>query len=269
VTASSSGNHAQAVALAARLRGMAAVVVMLDQSVRHKIEGARALGAEVILGGRTSLALRERAEREAAERGYVYVPPFDDPEIIAGQGTAGLEIVEDLPDVRAVVVPIGGGGLVSGIAAAVKGSRPRVRVFGVEPEGAPKMYRSVREGRLVTIEEPRTVADGLKPVRASELTLGHVRKYVDGIVLVSDEEILEATRHLILREKLVVEPSGAASVAAVLSGKLRLPRGPVVCVLSGGNADLGAILSGPPRGGGPPGGKRDSSGPGPAAGPSA
>jgi len=243
VTASSSGNHAQAVALAARMRGMAAVVAMLDQSVPHKVEGTRALGAEVILAGRTSVVIRERAEREAAERGYVYVPPFNDPEIIAGQGTAGLEIVQDLPDVKAVVVQIGGGGLISGIAAAVKLSRPRVRVYGVEPEGAPKMYRSVREGRLVTIEEPSTVADGLKPVCASELTLEHVRRYVDGIVLVSDEEILEAARHMILREKLVVEPSGAATVAAVRSGKLRLPRGPVVCVLSGGNADVGAILA--------------------------
>ncbi len=243
VTASSSGNHAQAVALAARMRGVAAVVVMLDQSVPHKIEGARALGAEVILGGRTSLAARERAEREAAERGYVYVPPFNDPDVIAGQGTVGLEILEDLPDVKAVVVPVGGGGLISGIATAVKRSRPEVKVFGVEPEGAPKMLRSVREGRIVTIEEPRTVADGLKPVCVGELTLEHVRAYVDGLVLVSDGEILDAARRLILEEKLVVEPSGAAPVAAVRAGKLDLPEGPVVCVLSGGNADLGAVLA--------------------------
>lgn len=245
VTASSSGNHAQAVALAARMRGMKAVVVMLDQSLPHKVEGTRGYGAEVILGGRTSMAIRERAEREAAERGYVYVPPFDDPLIIAGQGTAGLEIAQDFPDVKSVVVPVGGGGLISGIAVAVKRSLPRVKVFGVEPEGAPKMSRAVREGRVVILEEPRTIADGLKPVCVGELTLEHVRKYVDGMVLVSDEEILEAARHLLLKEKLVVEPSGAASVAAVRSGKLRLPRGPAVCVLSGGNADLGMILGFP------------------------
>jgi threonine dehydratase len=246
VTASSSGNHAQAVALAARMRGIAAVVVMLDRSMPHKVEGTRGYGAEVILGGRTSVAIRERAEREAAERGYVYIPPFSDPRIIAGQGTTGLEIVRDLPEVKSVVVPVGGGGLLSGIAVAVKRSLPRVKVFGVEPESIPKMSRAMEEGRVVTLEESRTVADGLKPVCVSDLTLSHVREYVDGMALVSDAEILEAARHLLLREKLVVEPSGAASVAAVRSGRLKLPRGPVVCVLSGGNADVAMILgSGP------------------------
>jgi threonine dehydratase len=242
VTASSSGNHAQAVALAASRRGLKAVIVMLDQSVPHKLEATRALGAEVILGGRTSVALKERAEREAAERGFVYVPPFDDPEIIAGQGTVGLEILEDLPDVRSVVVPVGGGGLISGIAAAIKESRPHVRVFGAEPEGAPKMTLSLREGRIVTIPEPHTVADGLKPSRVGELTFEHARRTVDGMALVSDAEILAAARHLLLREKLVVEPSGAAALAAILSGKLPLPDGPAVAVLSGGNADVRRIL---------------------------
>jgi threonine dehydratase len=238
VTASSSGNHAQAVALAARMKGIRACVVMLDQSVPHKVEGTRGYGAEVILGGKTSVLIRERAEREAEERGFVYVPPFNDPEIIAGQGTAGLEIVQDLPDVASVVVQIGGGGLISGVATAVKESRPGVKVFGVEPEGADAMYRSVREGRLVTLERAETIADGLKPLQAGELTLDHVRRYVDEIVRVSDAEILAAMRHLVLKEKLVVEPSGAATLAAVMAGKLALPPGPAVLVLSGGNADL-------------------------------
>lgn len=242
VVAYSSGNHAQAVALAAKLRGLKACIVMLDQSVPHKVEGTRGFGAEVIFGGSTSEAIKARAGEEAAKRDFAIIPPFNDPEIIAGQGTVGLEILRDLPDVKAVVVPIGGGGLISGIATAIKESKRRVKVFGVEPEGAAKMYRSVKEGKLVTLPGTDTVADGLKPVRAGELTFEHVRKHVDEIVLVNDAEILSAARHLILKEKLVVEPSGAASLAAVVSGKLRLPRGSVVAILSGGNADIRMIL---------------------------
>ncbi len=242
VTASSSGNHAQGVAYAARKRGIAACIVMLDQSVPHKVEGTKAYGAEVILGGRTSVAIKERAERVSAERGFVYIPPFNDPDIIAGQGTVGLEIVQDLPEVKAVVVPIGGGGLISGVAAAVKLSKPRVKVFGVEPAGASKMKPAVEAGKIVVLPEVNTVADGLKPLQVGDLTLAHARRFVDGIVTVSDEEILEAAFYLMVKEKLVVEPSGAATVAALRAGKLRLPKGPVAAVLSGGNADVRFIL---------------------------
>ena len=242
VTASSSGNHAQAVALAAKLRGLKACIVMLDQSVPLKIEGTKSYGAEVILGGTTSVAIKERAEREAAERGYVYIPPFNDPDIIAGQGTVGLEIVQDLKGVKAVVVQIGGGGLSSGVATAVKETDPRIKVFGVEPAGAAKMLPSLRAGRIVTLEKVDTIADGLKPTRVEELTFEAVGRYVDEVVTVTDEEILAATRHLILKEKLVVEPSGATALAAIVTGKLKLPKGPVVAILSGGNADLKAIL---------------------------
>jgi threonine dehydratase len=242
VTASSSGNHAQAVALAARMRGMKACIVMLDQSVPHKIEGTKSYGAEVILGGNNSVVITERAQREAAERGYVFVPPFNDPDIIAGAGTVGLEIVQDLRDVKAVIVQIGGGGLSSGVATAVKESNPRIKVFGVEPTGAAAMRAALDAGKVVTLPEVNTIADGLKPTRVSDLTLEHISKYADDVVLVSDEEILAATRHLILKEKLVVEPSGAASLAAVLSGRIKLPKGPVVAILSGGNADLKMIL---------------------------
>lgn len=242
VTASSSGNHAQAVALAARMRGLQACIVMLDQSVPVKIEGTRSYGAEVILGGSTSVAITERALREAESRGFVFVPPFNDPDVISGQGTVGLEIVEDLRDVKAVVVQIGGGGLSSGVATAVKESNPRIKVFGVEPEGAAAMRAALDAGSVVTLPRVDTIADGLKPTQVSALTLDHVRRYVDDVVLVSDEQILSATRHLVLKEKLVVEPSGAASLAAVMSGRLRLPKGPVVAILSGGNADLSRIL---------------------------
>jgi len=244
VVAYSSGNHAQAVALCAQQLGIPACIVMLDQSVAHKVEGTKSYGAEVVLGGTSSEAIRKRAEEIAAERGYTVVPPFNDELIMAGQGTVGLEILEDLPDVKAVVVQIGGGGLSSGVATAIKESKPRVKVFGVEPEGAAKMHASLAKGELVTLAGTDTIADGLKPVRAGELTFAQVRKYVDEVVLVSDEEMLEATRRLILKEKLVVEPSGAASLAAILAGKLKLPKGKVCAVLSGGNADLAAILEG-------------------------
>ncbi len=242
VTASSSGNHAQAVALAARMRGLKACIVMLDQSVPHKVEGTKSYGAEVILGGNNSVLITERAEREAAERGYVFVPPFNDPDVIAGQGTVGLEILQDLKDVKAVVVQIGGGGLSSGIATAIKESNPKIKLFGVEPAGAAAMRAALDAGKVVTLPSVDTIADGLKPTRVGPLTLEHVGKYADDVVLVSDEEILSTTRHLILKEKLVVEPSGAAALAAVMFGKLKLPKGPVVSILSGGNADLKMIL---------------------------
>jgi len=242
VTASSSGNHAQAVAYAARARGIQACVVMLDQSVAHKIEGTKGYGAEVILGGPDSVLITRRAKKEAEERGWTFIPPFNDPDIIAGQGTVGLEIARQLKDVKAVVVQIGGGGLISGVATAIKEALPKCKVFGVEPEGAPTMSRAVEAGKVVTLESTKTVADGLKPLEVGPLTLEHVERYVDGLALVSDEEILEAARHLLLKEKLVVEPSGAAALAAVRSGKLKLPKGPVAVVLSGGNADLRRIL---------------------------
>jgi len=242
VTASSSGNHAQAVALAARMRGLPACIVMLDQSVPHKIEGTKSYGAEVILGGTDSVVITERAQREAAGRGYVFIPPFNDPDIIAGQGTVGLEIVQDFRGVKAVIVQIGGGGLSSGVMTAVKESNPKIKVFGVEPAGAAKMRAALDAGKVVTLPSVSTIADGLKPTRVSELTLDHVGRYADDVVSVSDEEILSATRHLVLKEKLVVEPSGATALAAVLAGRLKLPKGPAVAILSGGNADLKMIL---------------------------
>lgn len=236
VVAYSSGNHAQGVALAARMLKVPAWICMLDSSLPEKVEQTRAYGAEAILAGKTSEEIKRRAEEIAQERGATLVPPFDHPKTIAGQGTIGLEIVEDVPDLRTVVVPIGGGGLISGIAIAVKSLKRRVRIVGVEPRTADKMAQAVAAGKPVTIAPSLTVADGLKPIRCGDLTFEIVRALVDELVQVEDHEILAATAHLIRREKLVVEPSGAASFAAVLSGKVR-PTGTAVCVLSGGNID--------------------------------
>ena len=238
VVAYSSGNHAQAVALAAKLRGLPACIVMFDASVPLKVEATRAHGAEIVFGGGTSEAIRARAEGVAQERGWTIVAPFDDPDVIAGQGTVGLEILEDLPETAAIVIPVGGGGLLAGVAAAAKGVNPRVRIYAVEPEGAASMRLALHEGRPVALPKTDTVADGLMALRVGERTLAHAQALMDDLVLVSDAEILETARHLLRREKLVVEPSGAAALAAIRTGRLALPPGPVVAVLSGGNADL-------------------------------
>lgn len=235
VIAYSSGNHAQGVALAAKLFAVRSVVVMPVTAPSIKVEGARSLGAEVILEGTTSTERQKRAEAEAAARGLVIVPAFDHPDIIAGQGTTGLEILEDWPDVETVLVPIGGGGLAAGVAAWLKGSKPSLRVVGVEPAGADAMRQSREAGRPVTIQLKPTIADGLMPVRPGDLTFAHAQEFLDDIVVVDDDEIRDATRELLRRSKLVVEFSGAATVAALRSG--RTPRGRVAVILSGGNLD--------------------------------
>jgi threonine dehydratase len=235
----SSGNHAQAVAFAARAFGIRAIIVMPETAPRVKVEGTKRLGAEVIEEGRTSEERRERAELVRAEHGMVMVPPFDHPDIIAGQGTVGLEILEDWPAVEVVVVPIGGGGLISGVAAWVKRERPDVKIVGVEPEGAPTLQAAVAAGGIVTLERTHSVADGLVPVRAGELTFAHVRDLVDQLVLVDDDSIRRAASRLLLRGKLLVEYSGAATVAALL--ERGLGGGRVAAILSGGNIDPGRI----------------------------
>jgi len=241
VIAYSSGNHAQGVALAAKLFGVRAVVVMPVTAPSIKVEGARSLGAEVILEGTTSTERQKRAEAEAAARGLVIVPAFDHPDIIAGQGTTGVEILQDWPDVETVLVPIGGGGLAAGVAAWLKGSNPALRVIGVEPAGADAMRQSRGAGRPVTIQLKPTIADGLMPVRPGDLTFAHAQELLDDIVVVGDDEIRDATRELLRRSKLVVEFSGAATVAALRSG--RTPRGRVAAILSGGNLDPVLALS--------------------------
>jgi threonine dehydratase len=233
----SSGNHGQAMALAARTVGAPAVVVMPTTAPPIKIEGARAYGAEVIFAGTTSLDRRTVAEQVAGERGLTMVPPFDHEWIIAGQATIGLEILEALPDVATVVVPIGGGGLAAGIAAAVKLTRPHVRIVGVEPSGAASMQASLRAGHPLTLPATSSVADGLLALRPGELTFEHVQRFVDEVITVEDEDIVHAVVWAFRAAKLVVEPSGAASLAAVLRKALRQPaaNGSMVAILSGGN----------------------------------
>ncbi len=234
----SSGNHGQAMALAARELGAPAVVVMPTTAPAVKVEGARAFGAEVIFEGTTSADRRARAETEANARGLTMVPPFDHEWIIAGQGTVGLEILDQLPGVAAIVVPIGGGGLAAGVAAAVKHTRPEVRVIGVEPDGAATMRASLDAGHPVTLPKTETVADGLMPVRPGDLTFDYVSRLADGVVTVSDDQIIDAVLWAFSRAKVVAEPSGAASIAAVLSGVIdrggRI-EGPIVAIVSGGN----------------------------------
>jgi threonine dehydratase len=203
-----------------------------------KIANTRGYGAEVILHpDHITLLDRMRAEQEA--HGYVYVPPFDDPYVIAGQGTVGLEIMEDLPEVAAVVVPVGGGGLISGIAVAVKGIRPATQLTGVEPEGAPGMFNSLAAGHAVHLDHVNTIADGLAAPFAGEMNYAIVRDLVQEVVLVSDAEIAAAVPVLVDSAKVVPEPAGAAALAALLVGRVTLPpEGPVVAVVSGGNLDL-------------------------------
>jgi threonine dehydratase len=233
----SSGNHGQAMALAARALGAPAVVVMPTTAPKIKVDGARAFGAEVIFAGTTSIERRLQAEAEAESRGLTMVPPFDHEWIIAGQGTAGLEILEQLPAVEAVLVPVGGGGLVAGVAAAIKLTRPEVKVIGVEPSGAAKMKASIDAGHPVTLEKTESIADGLMPVRPGDLTFAHVQAYVDRIVTVDDSQIIDAVLWIFEKAKIVAEPSGAASVAAALAGLVDTA-GPIVAIVSGGNMGL-------------------------------
>lgn len=231
----SSGNHGQAVAFAARLFGVPATIVMPTTAPGVKVDGARALGAEVVFAGTTTIDRRLAAEALQQERGLMMVPPFDHADIIAGQGTTGLEILEQEPSVTTVYVPAGGGGLISGIAVAVKALSPDMRVVGVEPDGAPKMTRSLAAGLPVTLERVASMADGLLAVRPGDLTFAHVRALVDQVVCVSETEIAEAVRFVAREAKLIAEPSGAVSVAGAL--RLAPPGTPGVhvAVVSGGN----------------------------------
>ena len=230
----SSGNHGQAVAIAASALGAPVVVVMPTTAPAIKVEGAKRFGAEVIFAGTTSLHRRARAEEEAAARDLTMVPPFDHEWIIAGQGTLGLEILDQKPDVATILVPIGGGGLVSGVAAAVKQSRPEVQVIGIEPSGAASMKNAIDAGEVRTLEGSSSIADGLMAVRPGDLNFAHVRQFVDRIDTVEDSEIAGAVRWLYERAQIVAEPSGAATVAAAIRATSAYAT-PVVAIISGGN----------------------------------
>lgn len=231
----SAGNHGASLAWAAREVGSRATVVMPAHAVPSKVDKVRAYGGEPVL---TTNPLMAEAQRIQAERGLTLVHPFDDPAMIAGHASAGLEILEDVPDVDAVVVPVGGGGVISGIAAAIKQTRPQTRIIGVEPTGANTMARSLVSGKPERIDKPLSVADGLCSPFAGEHTFEHVKQFVDDVVVIDDSTILRGLRALIERAKLAAEPAGAAGVAAVLSGAVTFPAGArVVCFVSGGNAD--------------------------------
>jgi threonine dehydratase len=239
VVCSSAGNHAQGVALAARIYGIKAVVVMAENATPSKVAATRGYGAEVVLHGSIWDEANEKAQQLVREHGLTYVHPFDDLQLIAGQGTLGLEVIRDWPDVDVIVVPIGGGGLISGVAMAVKAHKPDVRVIGVESSGAPGMRDSVKAGSVVTLDRVDCIIDGLRVKRVGQTTFEVVRRFVDDIVTLPDEQIFDAMLWVMSHAKLVVEGAAAAPVAALLHGLVRAPAGSkVVCVLSGGNVNL-------------------------------
>jgi threonine dehydratase len=242
VVCSSAGNHAQGVALAAQIHGIHAVVVMAENATPSKIAATRAYGADVVLHGTIWDEANEKAKELVRDRGLTYVHPFDDLDLIAGQGTLGLEIVRDWPDVEVVVVPIGGGGLISGVSMAVKAFNPSIKVIGVESSGAPAMHDSVRRGRVVTLDRVDCIIDGLRVKRVGDTTFRIVCEFVDEIVTLPDEKIFQAMIWVMSHTKLVVEGAAAAPVAALLHGLVAAPRGArVVAVLSGGNVNLDQI----------------------------
>jgi threonine dehydratase len=239
VVCSSAGNHAQGVALAAALHGIKAVVVMAENATPSKIEATKGYGAEVVLHGTIWDEANEKARQLVASRGLTYIHPFDDLELIAGQGTVGLEIHDDFPQVDVVVVPIGGGGLISGVSMALKARNPDIRIIGVESSGAPAMQRSLAAGQLVTLDKVDCAIDGLKVKRVGEHTFRIVQQCVEKVVALPDEKIFEAMLWIMHYSKLVVEGAAAAPVAALLNGLIEAPRGArVVAVLSGGNVNL-------------------------------
>jgi threonine dehydratase len=243
VVCSSAGNHAQGVALAARIHGIRAVVCMAENATPSKVAATRGYGAEVVLHGTIWDEANEKAKELVRTQGLIYVHPFDDEQLIAGQGTVGLEIVQDWPEVDAVVVPIGGGGLISGVAMAVKSYNPVIRVIGVESSDGPAMKRSIEAGQLETID-CRTVIDGLRVRRAGEINFSVVQRFVDEIVALPDREIFDGMLWVMERCKLVVEGAAAAPVAALLQGLVKLPAGSrVAVVLSGGNLNVEQLRS--------------------------
>ncbi|MBL0170441.1 MAG: threonine ammonia-lyase [Gemmatimonadaceae bacterium] len=238
VVCSSAGNHAQGVALAARIYGIRAVICMATNATPAKIAATKAYGGEVVLHGSIWDEANEKAQELVRDEGLLYVHPFDDADIIAGQGTLGLEIVQDWPDVDAVVVPIGGGGLIAGVSMAVKAHNPKIRVIGVESSDGPAMQASLEAGSLQTID-CRTVIDGLRVRRVGALNFSVVQRYVDEIVTLPDTEIFEAMLWVMERSKLVIEGAAAAPVAALMHGLVKMPAGSrVAAVMSGGNINL-------------------------------
>lgn len=243
ILAYSSGNHAQAVALSARLFGVPAVIVMPEDAPAVKVQATREYGAEIIFYDRYTERRDVVGERVQAERGLVLVPPYDDPAIVAGQGTSALELLEDVPDLDALLVPTSGNGLLAGSAIAAKHLRPEIRVFGVEPEAGNDTKLSLDAGRRVEIPVPRTIADGLQVSTPGGLTFPIVQRLVHDVLLVSDDELIDTMRFVLERMKLLVEPSGIAGAAAIRHRKHDFGGRRVGVILSGGNVDLATLAS--------------------------
>lgn len=234
----SSGNHAQGVALASKLLGVRAVIVMPDGSVASKVDAARGYGAEIVFCGEN---YDDRARVTAdlqAKHGYVLVHPFEDPRIIAGQGTVGLEVLQDLPELDYLIVPIGGGGLIAGSSIAAKHLSPAVKVIGVETEKSNDAYQSVRAGRIVRIARADTIADGMRTLAVGSLNFEIMQKFVDDVVVVGDEDVITMMRFFLERMKTVVEPTGAVAAAAISANRLGVSGKNICAVISGGNVDV-------------------------------
>jgi len=240
----SAGNHAQAVAWAARAAGIHAVVVMPETASPVKVEASRGYGAEVVLHGASGIQAFAHAHALERERGLVFVHPFDDEVVCSGAGTVGLELMEQAPDLDAVIVPIGGGGLISGVATAVKEISPRTRVYGVEPKGAPSTRMSLDAGHAVRLESLNTIADGLAAPMTGEVNYEIIRRCVDDVVLIDDDVIAQGVRELLVSTKLLAEPAGAAAVAALLARAIPVRENArVAAVVSGGNIELARLAT--------------------------
>ncbi len=243
VVAFSSGNHAQAVAIAARHCGVTATIVMPDDAPASKVEATRGYGARVVVYDRLKEDRIAIGNAIAAETGATLIPPFDHPDVMAGQGTAALEFLDQVPELDAMIICMSGGGLIAGCSVAAKHLRPSIRIFGVEPEDGNDIYLSLRAGHRITIPPPRTIADGLRVTSPGELTFPIIQELVEDVVLVSDEEIRAAMKFALLRMKIVIEPSGAVAMAAVMHGKTPMPSGKIGIVVSGGNVDYAMLAS--------------------------
>lgn len=242
VIACSAGNHAQGVALAATKNGIKSVICLPDGAPISKVEATKKYGAEVVMVKGVYDDAYAKAIELKNEMGYTFIHPFDDENVIAGQGTIGLEILDELPDTDAIIVPIGGGGLISGVAFAAKKLKPDIKIYGVQAEGAPSMYNSVRDGKIERLDSVATIADGIAVKEPGEHTFDYCSKYVDEIITVSEDEISSAILALIEQHKMIAEGAGAVSVAAAMFGNLPIDGKKVVCLVSGGNIDV-TILS--------------------------
>ena len=242
VIACSAGNHAQGVALAATKYGIKSLICLPDGAPISKVEATKNYGADVCMVSGVYDDAYKVSQKLREEKNYTFIHPFDDENVIAGQGTIGLEIMNDMPDVDAVVASIGGGGLISGVACAIKSLNPNIKVYGVQAEGAPSMFKSIKEGKPVCLDRVSTIADGIQVKEPGQLTYKFVQQYVDDIVTVSDDEISYAILKLIETQKMIAEGAGAAALAAVMFNKLPVKGKKIVCIVSGGNIDV-TILS--------------------------